>query len=319
MNYSFLEGESVLVTGGAGFIGHHLVQTIIKEKPAKLYIIDNLSTGLTRNIEDIIALPEVAFINEDIAKPSAVQSIQELDYIFHLAAVVSVPKSFEMPFLTHRTNESGFINMLELAKRLKVKKICYASSAAVYGTQTKMPIQESAVLDPQSPYGLSKLLNEQYAKAFQDWEGIASTGFRFFNVFGPGQQADSPYSGVISIFMDRMQNDQPIQIFGDGKQIRDFVFVEDVVQALLLGATSDQQFGLFNVGSGQTTSLNELYSTLRELTQYTQDPTYQASRKGDIKKSAADIGLIKKQLGYEPKFDLKEGLAELLNKPLSFY
>ncbi|RUA33970.1 MAG: hypothetical protein DSY77_07540 [Bacteroidetes bacterium] len=314
MNYSFLKGKHVLVTGGAGFIGHHLVKNIINEKPAKLYIIDNLSTGLKGNIEDIIGLPEVEFINEDIAKPSSVESIQELDYIFHLAAVVSVPKSFEMPFLTHRTNESGFINMLELARRLKVKKLCYASSSAVYGEQTQMPIKETATLNPQSPYGLSKLLNEQYAKAFQEWEYIESIGFRFFNVFGPGQRADSPYSGVISIFMDRMQKGDPIQIFGDGEQIRDFVYVEDVVQALLLGAKSEKKFGLFNVGSGQTTSLNELFEVLRNLTHYSQEPTYQEARKGDIKKSSADIGLIKEELGYEPRFKLKEGLVKLLNK-----
>jgi len=312
MNYSFLKGKNILVTGGAGFIGHHLVKTIIREKPAKLYIIDNLSTGLQSNIEDIIGLSEVEFINEDIAKPSAVESIQELDYIFHLAAVVSVPKSFEMPFLNHRTNESGFINMLELARKLKVKKLCYASSSAVYGEQMQMPIQETATLNPQSPYGLSKLLNEQYAKAFQEWEDIESVGFRFFNVFGPGQRADSPYSGVISIFLDRMQKGEPIQIFGDGEQIRDFVFVDDVVQALLLGAQSEITFGLYNVGSGQTTSLNELYDVLKNLTKYSKDPTYQEARKGDIKKSAADINLIKNQLNYNPKFNLKEGLAKLI-------
>jgi len=312
MNYSFLEGKHVLVTGGAGFIGHHLVKTIIKEKTAKLYIIDNLSTGLKSNIDDIIGLSEVEFINEDIANPKSVECIQELDYIFHLAAVVSVPNSFEMPFLTHRTNESGFINILELGKRLKVKKICYASSAAVYGEHTEMPIKESAVLNPQSPYGLGKLLNEQYAKAFQEWEDIESVGFRFFNVYGPGQRADSPYSGVISIFMDRMQNNKPIQIFGDGEQIRDFVFVEDVVQALLSGAKSEKKFGLFNVGSGQTTSLNELYNTLKQLTEYSELPNYQEARKGDIKKSSADISLIQKEFGYEPRFNLKEGLAKLI-------
>ncbi|HET8860563.1 NAD-dependent epimerase/dehydratase family protein [Marivirga sp.] len=314
MNYSFLEGKHVLVTGGAGFIGHHLVKAIIRQKPAKLYIIDNLSTGLQSNIEDIIGFPEVEFINEDIAKPSTVESIQKLDYIFHLAAVVSVPKSFEMPFLTHRTNESGFINMLELARKLKVKKLCYASSSAVYGEQTKMPIEETATLNPQSPYGLSKLLNEQYAKAFQEWEAIESIGFRFFNVYGPGQRADSPYSGVISIFMDRMQKDAPIQIFGDGEQIRDFVYVEDVMQALLLGAKSELKFGLFNVGSGQTTSLNELYDVLKKLINYSQEPSYQVARKGDIKKSSANIGLISESLGFKPNFVLKEGLAKLISK-----
>jgi nucleoside-diphosphate-sugar epimerase len=312
MNYSFLEGKSVLVTGGAGFIGHHLVKAIIKQKPAKLYIIDNLATGMLSNIEEFIVLAEVEFINEDVAKPSAVESITDLDYIFHLAAVVSVPKSFEMPFLTHQTNESGFINMLEVARKHKVKKLCYASSSAIYGEQTIMPIKETAELNPQSPYGLSKLLNEQYAKAFHEWEKIKSIGFRFFNVYGPGQRADSPYSGVISIFIDRMQKGEPIQIFGDGEQIRHFVFVEDVVQALLLGAKSDQEFGLFNVGSGQTTSLNQLFDTLKNLTHYSKIADYKGARKGDIKKSSADIGLIKSELGYEPRFDLKEGLAKLL-------
>ncbi len=314
MNYSFLEGKSVLVTGGAGFIGHHLIKKIIKNNPAKLFVIDNLSTGLKSNIEEIIALPEVEFIKEDIANPSSVESIQKLDYIFHLAAVVSVPKSFEMPFLTHRTNESGFINMLELARKHSVKKLCYASSSAVYGEQESIPIKETAALNPQSPYGLSKLLNEQYAKAFHLWEGIESIGFRFFNVYGQGQRADSPYSGVISIFMDRMHKNENIQIFGDGEQIRDFVFVEDIVQALLLGAKSEKQFGLFNVGSGQTTSLNQLFEVLKKLTHYSKEPIYKEARKGDIKKSAADINMIKKELTYKSKFNLKEGLAKLLDK-----
>lgn len=313
MDYSFLEGKHVLVTGGAGFIGHHLVKTIIKQKPAKLYIIDNLSTGLKSNIEDIFILPEVEFINDDIAKPSSVETIQGLDYIFHLAAVVSVPKSFEMPLLTHRTNESGFINMLELARKLNVKKICYASSSAVYGEQTVMPIKETAQVNPQSPYGLSKLLNEQYAKAFQEWEDIDSIGFRFFNVFGPGQRADSPYSGVISIFMDKMQKNEKIQIFGDGEQIRDFVFVLDVVQALLLGAKSEQKFGLFNVGSGQSVSINELYYLLSNLLKYGMSPNYNTARKGDIVLSKACLQSIRSKLNFSPCFSLNQGLKMLIS------
>jgi nucleoside-diphosphate-sugar epimerase len=312
MQYSFLKNKSILITGGAGFIGHNLLKTIIKEEPKHVYVLDNLETGLEENVLNYLGNANFTFIKEDVADPHSTKSINSLDYIFHLAAIVSVPKSFELPFKTHRTNESGFIHMLELAKQHNVKKICYASSSAIYGEQGSIPINEEASLNPQSPYGLSKLLNEQYARAFYEWEGIASIGFRFFNVFGPGQRADSPYSGVISIFKDRMQKKERIQIFGDGEQIRDFVYVEDVVQALLRGAGSSVNFGLYNVGSGYTTSLNQLFHTLYKLTNYREQPQFANFRKGDIKRSAADISLIQSELGYEPKYNLKEGLVKLI-------
>lgn len=309
---NFLKGKHILVTGGTGFIGHHLVKQLMQQHPAHLYVLDDLSTGQEENIAAFKNEDNFSFIQADVASPKSTESINTLDYIFHLAAVVSVPKSFEQPFHTHRTNESGFINMLELSRRLNVKKIIYASSSAVYGEQKDMPILETAILKPLSPYGLSKLLNEQYAAAFYDWEGISSVGFRFFNVYGPGQRADSPYSGVISIFTERMQQQNHIAIFGDGEQIRDFVYVEDVVQALILGAASSIDFGLYNVGSGKSTNLNQLFATLKAITAYPQSPEYKEARKGDIEKSTADISLIKEQLGYKPKFELKEGLAKLL-------
>jgi nucleoside-diphosphate-sugar epimerase len=202
--------------------------------------------------------------------------------------------------------------MLEYSKINKVERVIYASSSAVYGDTNEIPINEESSLIQSSPYGFSKFLNELFADRYDSWFNLKSTGLRFFNVYGPRQKSDSPYSGVISIFSNKMRQKESISIYGDGEQIRDFVYVKDVVQAILLSANSRHQTNIYNVGSGNYKSVNELYKELATLLHYDRTPVYKDGREGDIRKSSADISLIKKELGYLPKFGFKKGLYELL-------
>jgi UDP-glucose 4-epimerase len=314
LNYKeVFAGKNILVTGGAGFIGHHLVEELMACRLGHLYVLDNLSTGSITPLLPWKSRENFTFIEGDITTFDAYDTFDSLDFIFHLAAVVSVPQSFENPVQTHEVNEAGFVRMLQLARTSKVNKFVYASSSAVYGDQLTMPIREDAQVGPLSPYGLSKLHNERYASAFHQWEGLPTMGFRFFNVYGPGQRADSPYSGVISIFMDRMKKGQPITIYGDGQQTRDFVYVKDVVQALMRGATSSQGFGVYNVGTGIRTSLLNLYETVADLTRYKLSPEMADPRKGDILYSESSIEKISQDLGFRPKYSLREGLIQMLD------
>lgn len=198
---------------------------------------------------------------------------------------MSVPLSFEKSELTHQINESGFIRILELAKEKNVKKVIYASSSAIYGEVEKMPVTEDFPMQPQSPYAVSKQMNEIHARSYFEFYGIQSIGFRFFNVYGDGQDPSSPYSGVISLFTDKMNRSIPISIYGDGEQIRDFVHVNDVVNALIRGALSAVQNDVFNVGSGNPTSINELFSILKEIYGYDKDANYLEKGKEIFKKA----------------------------------
>lgn len=305
------QNKIVLITGGAGFIGHHLSRSILKYQPKQLIVVDNLSTGKRGNLNDLSEFENFYLIEKDILKLASEDLPNEIDYIFHLAALVSVPLSFEKSELTHQINESGFVRILELAKQKNTKKVVYASSSAVYGEVDRLPITEDFPLQPQSPYAVSKQLNEIYARSYYKFYGIQSIGFRFFNVYGDGQDPSSPYSGVISLFTDKMKNSDSISIFGDGDQIRDFVHVSDVVNALIRGAISTMRNDVFNVGSGNPISINELFSILKEIYAYEKQAKYLEKRKGDIQKSLSSISKIQNELGYEPSIDLFSGLKKL--------
>lgn len=302
-----------MITGGAGFIGHHLVQSILKYEPGKLIIVDDLSTGLSKNIDQFVKDNKIEFILSKTDNLSDNDLPTTIDYIFHLAAVVSVPLSIQQPFQCHKINELGFLNILEIASLKKVKKIIFASSSAVYGEQASGPIAEQAILKCQSPYAYSKQINELHAQSYAGLGKVDSLGFRFFNVYGSGQRADSPYSGVISIFTDRLRQNKPVTIFGDGKQLRDFVHVQDVVEALVAGALSKRANSVYNVGTGVATSINKLLFILQDLLKTNQTVIYKVARNGDIKESLANIKKIANELNYSPKVNLKVGLRRLIS------
>jgi UDP-glucose 4-epimerase len=212
---------------------------------------------------------------------------------------------------THQVNETGFINALEFCRKHSVEKLVYASSCAVYGSSENVPLKESECVIPESPYGLTKLNNERYARYFHQAYGLPSIGLRFFNVYGPGQKPNSAYAGVISIFMDCAMNGKPTTIFGDGRQVRDFVYVGDIVDALVAAAQSDVELDVFNIGRGIETSVNDLFKTIRDITGNNQPAHYEPPRMGDVLVSCSNPSKIKERIGYTAKWTLKEGLNEL--------
>ncbi|CAD5252867.1 MULTISPECIES: NAD-dependent epimerase/dehydratase family protein [unclassified Imperialibacter] len=302
--------SKVLVTGGAGFIGSHVVDQLMSEGNYEVMVMDNLVTGRPNNL--MHHGEAVILINADISDSSSWQTLNFTpDYIIHLAAQVSVPASFGDPAYCHRVNVSGFLNMLDFARVSKVKKVVYASSSAIYGDQGERRISESDAPNPLSPYGASKLLNEWYAGKYHEWFGVSAIGLRFFNVYGPRQLNDSPYSGVIAKFKHLIQNEQPVTIFGDGKQTRDFVYVTEVAKAIELAMLSPASLNVFNVGTGEPcdlTHLAEIFSSVfgRELVLQ-----YQPAREGDIRHSLADVGKLKTELGFQSTIDLKAGVRLL--------
>jgi len=305
--------KNILVTGGAGFIGSHLVERLLDFKIGKLIIIDNLSTGKLSNIKGYLDNKNVKFIQGDINDLSKSLIPEKVDFIFHLAALVSVPKSFENTELNNQINLIGFLNILEFSRKNNAKLI-YASSSAVYGDQGDIRIKEDSNLKPQSPYGLAKMLNEIYAKKYFEWFNLNSIGFRFFNVYGPRQDPNSPYSGVISIFIKRMLNGEDITIYGNGEQVRDFIYVGDVVNTLITGSHFKiESPNVFNLGTSVPTSINRLYQLLSSITNYAKKASYADKREGDIEFSLADIESISKELNFDPKTSIEIGLTEILN------
>jgi nucleoside-diphosphate-sugar epimerase len=306
-------GKVILVTGGAGFIGHHLVQHIISYQPQKLIVVDDLSTGFKENIKHLITAGQITFIEAKVQDLIISILPSKIDYIFHLAAIVSVPFSIEQPFRSHQVNESSLLNMLEIANKVQTKKVIFASSSAVYGDPIKVPVSEVDNLNPKSPYAYSKYINELHAQSFAQAVGLDFLSFRFFNVYGPGQRADSPYSGVITLFLDKLKNNKTVSIFGDGTQLRDFVHVNDVINALVDGALSNYKNCVYNVGTGQSTSINGLYTVIQKIVDSHQKPIYKEERSGDIKNSVADIKKIREELYFDPKVPLVEGIRMLVS------
>lgn len=300
----------VLVTGGAGFLGSHLVEALVHEG-ATVRVLDNLSTG---KFENLAGLP-IEFIEGDIANRDVVATaVCGCDLIFHQAALVSVPLSIKEPRLNHDSNVTGVFNVFDVAREMDVKRVVYASSAAVYGNLPKLPKQENDELAPITPYSAAKNMSETMAMAYAASYGMEMVGLRYMNIFGPRQDPSSPYSGVLSIFCRRAIAGQGFTIFGDGEQTRDFVYVKDVVQANLKAAKAKigACASVFNVGRGEQTSLNQIVTALSELTDREIPVTYGETRVGDIKHSYADISRAKNVLAYEPQVSIIEGLRETL-------
>lgn len=298
-----------LITGGAGFIGSHLCRALLAEGN-RIVILDSLESGRFSNIKDILSDDNVDFFHDSILNESKVQSIcKEVDGIFHLAALVSVQRSIDDPRLNHQVNIDGLFTILDAARISGVPKIIFASSAANYGNSYETPHKESFPANPLSPYAVGKYLSEVYSTVYHQLYGIQTVCLRFFNVYGPNQDPSSPYSGVISKFLDAVSHDNHMIIFGDGEQTRDFVYVLDVVQALILSMEKEVQ-GVYNVGTGVSTSINRLAEIILEIAGKKIDIEYCDPREGEVRHSCADIIKISHEAGYEPKYSLKNGLTE---------
>lgn len=304
----------VLVTGGAGFIGSHLVRRLLKQGH-KVTVLDDLSTGKVQNLPPVGQ--QLELIVGDVADPAAqVQALTGKDALVHLAAVASVQASVEDPVGTHRTNLEGSIGLFATAARLGAKRVLYASSAAVYGDNPDLPLSEGATKRPLSPYAADKLAGEHYLAYYHRAGAVDATAFRFFNVFGPRQNPSSPYSGVISIFLDRASRGAPITVFGTGEQTRDFVFVTDVAAALAAALVRQTRAGeemlVYNVGRGAQVSLLQLLEQIRGLEGVAPlAVSFGPARQGDILRSVADASRLK-ATGWQPQVGLQEGLARTL-------
>lgn len=317
MSYHFQIKESIsdksfLVTGGAGFIGSNIVEYLIHHKAKRVVVLDNLSTGYKANIQQVIDSPGFEFIEGDITNPDDCQrACTGIDYVLHHAALGSVPRSINDPAATNMVNVTGFLNMLIASKDNHVKRFIFASSSSVYGNDKTMPKTELKTGDLLSPYAVSKKTNELYAEVFAKTYGLEIIGLRYFNVFGPKQNIAGPYAAVIPLFITSLLEHKAPSIFGDGMTTRDFTFVENVIQANMLAALTENPSAvnqIYNIAYGGTVSLNTLFNEIASKIPSDIKPAYKDERKGDIKDSFADISKAKNLLGFSPKVDVAAGL-----------
>lgn len=301
-----------LITGGAGFIGSHLVEYLLKHGAKEVRVLDDLSTGFISNMNDFMEQPNFTFINGSIVDLFACKRACEgIDYVLHHAALGSVPRSIDNPIATHAVNASGFLNMLVAARDAKVKRFIYASSSSVYGDNRDSPKKEENVGRSLSPYAVTKKLNEQYAAVFADLYGMDVLGFRYFNIFGPRQSPTGAYAAAIPLFIDGLLNNKPVYINGDGLQSRDFTFVSNVVKAnmLALSARSEKVRGqIFNIAAGGSTSVLEIFNALKKHSGSSLSAIHREERKGEIRDSCADISKAKDAIGYTTDVLSEEGL-----------
>ena len=302
----------VIVTGGAGFIGSHLTEELVR-RGYQVIILDNLSKGRMSNIEPVLKNGSAEFVQGDITNlPLLRKLFSGADYVFHQAAIPSVPFSIKSPITSHNANINGTLNVLLAAKDKGVKKVVYASSSSVYGDSPTLPKVEDMIPNPLSPYAVTKLTGEYYCKVFQDIYGFDTVSLRYFNVYGPRQDPNSPYAAVISLFINNALAGKSPIIFGNGEQSRDFTYVRDVAEANILAAERNAT-GIFNLGSSQRVTINHLAQLVFKLVgNSTIEPVYKDSRPGDIMHSLADISKAR-TFGYYPKYNLEAGLKETLD------
>ncbi len=304
-----------LVTGGAGFIGSNLTETLLN-LGEDVIVLDNLSTGKLSSIEPFMENIRFTFIKGSITDPEMCAKVcGGVDYVLHHAAFVSVPGSIKDPKGTHDTNVNGTITIFNASKNAGVKRIVWASSSAVYGNSEVLPNVETMPLCPLSPYAASKVAVEKYARSFSKDYGMSVVGLRYFNVFGKNQDPSSAYAAVIPLFISGILKKKQITIFGNGEQTRDFVFVDNVVQANIRAATQSKTEASgcsFNIGSGKRISINTLFTTITEELKSDIQPVYTSPRPGDVKDSIADIHAAREAFGYEPEIDVIEGLKKTI-------
>ena len=307
--------EKVVVTGGAGFIGSHLAEALA-DQGHYVIILDDLSTGKLENITNLFQRGNSEFVQGSITSLPLLQKVcRGVKYVFHLAAVARVPQSVAEPLTTNEVNIKGTLNVLLASRENTVSKVIYTSSSAVYGETTTLPQREDLPPNPLTPYALSKLTGEHYCNVFRQIYGLATVSLRYFNVYGSRQDPGSQYANAIPAFISRISRNLPPLIFGDGEQSRDFVFVADVVQANLL-ATSNDTEGVYNIGSGSGTTINQLSESILKLMQKDLKPVYEEPRAGDPKHTLADIHKAA-AFGYRPQHSLEEGLREIIPSYLS--
>jgi UDP-glucose 4-epimerase len=300
-----------VVTGGAGFIGSHLVDALVN-RGHTVRVLDDFSTGSPINLEPVRDRVEVT--RGDVSEPEAVRrAILGAELVFHQAALPSVPRSVADPVRTHEVCATGTLRLLLAARDAGVRRVVYAASSSAYGDSERLPRREGDPTRPLSPYAVAKLVGEQYCAVFSQVYGLETVRLRYFNVFGPRQPPDSPYSAVIPLFLTALLAGRAPVIQGDGRQSRDFTYVEDVIQANLLAADAPGVSGaVYNVGCGQRTSLLELVAALNSLLGTDLRPTHTAPRPGDVRHSQADIARAQAELGYRPRIALVEGLRRCI-------
>jgi nucleoside-diphosphate-sugar epimerase len=298
-----------LVTGGAGFIGSHLCRRLLADGHA-VRVIDDLSSGQRDNLADII--DEVELVVGDLRDEALLDKVlRGVDYALHHAAVASVQTSVERPLFEQEVNAVGTLRFFEAARRAGVGRVVFAASAAAYGNNPTVPKREQMIPEPESPYAISKVMGEYYARIYSQLYGLQVVCLRYFNVFGPRQDPSSPYSGVISIFAERMLKGEAPVIFGDGGQSRDFVYVDNIVEANMRACTAPEAAGrVYNIGCERSVSILELVTALNEILGTALDPVFNPARQGDVRVSLADIAQARTQLGYEPIVHFAEGLQQ---------
>ena len=307
-----ISGSNFLVTGGAGFIGSHIVEYLLNNGAGKVRVLDNLATGSINNVHLFSGNDRYEFMEGDIRDAATCeQACAGIDYVTHQAALGSVPRSVKDPITSNDVNVGGFVNMITAAKNAGVKTFVYASSSSVYGDEPNLPKREDRTGNLLSPYAVTKMTNELYANVFHKLYSMNVVGLRYFNVFGPRQDPNGPYAAVIPLFVSGILKNTPVYINGDGKQTRDFTFVENAVQANVRGMLTDNKeaFGkAYNVAVGFNFSVNFLYESIRDMLGVQHEATYREPRAGDIHDSLANIGRAQELLGYHPTKEFLDGL-----------
>jgi UDP-glucose 4-epimerase len=301
-----------LVTGGAGFIGSHLAEALVKQGH-RVRVLDDFSTGRQANLAHL--LPQhIELIAGDLTDPKMLRAaLHNIELVFHQAALPSVPRSVEDPLSTHRVCATGTLELLAAARQAGVRRVIYAASSSAYGNSERLPKRESDPTNPLSPYAVAKLAGEHYCACFSHIHGLETVRLRYFNVFGPRQNPDSPYAAVIPRFIQACLAGRSPVIHGDGQQSRDFTFIDDVVQANLLAASAPGVSGkVYNIACGHRTTLLELVAQINDLLGTNIRPVHTDSRPGDVRHSQADIRLAQTDLGYQPRVDVREGLRRCL-------
>jgi UDP-glucose 4-epimerase len=299
--------DHYLVSGGAGFIGSHLVHRLVSDG-ARVRVVDNLATGQRRRLADVEGAIE--FLQLDLSEPEACRAaVRNVDYVLHQAAIPSVQRSVKNAVETNRANIGATLNLLEAARAARVRRFVYASSSSAYGDTPVLPKREDMPPDPLSPYALQKFAGERYCQLYFQLYQLETVSLRYFNVFGPSQDPDSEYSAVIPKFTNRLRQGEPLIVYGDGEQSRDFTYIDNIVEANLLALRAPRAAGaVVNIGCGERITLNALIRNLEAIFQTRAAVRYEPRRPGDVRDSLADIARARELLGYEPKIGIVEGL-----------